>query len=340
MHACLLKEGYRLELANVPTPSARRGEVLVQFKSGGVCGTDLEKIQGGYGPGGILGHEVSGVVEAVGEGVERTRVGDRVVPHHHVPCYACRFCQVGDFTMCDSFRTTNFQPCGLAEKFTVPQANVSQGAVVSLPAELSFDEGALLEPTACSIRALRAARVAPNDSALIVGLGPTGLTQVQLLRLMKAGPIIGSDVISVRRRMGQKMGASAVVDPTQQDVLSEVERVSPGGVDLAVVATGNPRALRQGILSVRKGGKVVLFGAPARGASFDLDISSLFARQISIITSYSCVESDIQEAARLASKKTIDLASLITHRFKLNESVEALQFAMTSKEAVKTIITA
>ncbi len=340
MQACLLREGNRLELANVPTPSTKRGEVLVRLKSGGICGTDLEKIQGGYGPGGILGHEVSGVVEAVGEGVEGIRIGDRVVPHHHVPCYACRLCQRGDFTMCDFFRTTNFQPCGLAEKFTVPQPNVSQGAVVSLPAELNFDEGALLEPTACCIRALRTAKVVPNDSALIVGLGPTGLTQLQLLRLMKAGPIIGSDVISVRRIMGEKMGASTVVDPTEQDVLSEVERVSPGGVDLAVVATGNPKALTQGILSVRKGGKVVLFGAPAHGASFDLDISRLFARQISIITSYSCVESDIQEAARLASEKTIDLASLITHRFKLDESVEALQFAMTSKEAVKTIINA
>ncbi len=339
MHACLLGNSNQVNLATVPEPVVKRGEVLVRFKAGGICGTDLEKIQGGYGPGGILGHEVSGIVEAVGQGVKKIQAGDSVVPHHHVPCYVCRLCQSGDFTMCEFFKTTNFGPCGFADRFLVPETNVSRGAVIALSKELSFEEGALLEPTACCIRALRMARTLPNESVLVVGLGPTGLTQLQILRLMKLSSIIGSDTIKVRREMGRRLGASLVLDPTEQDVPSEVNQYHPGGVDLAVVATGNPRALSQAILSVRKGGRVLLFGAPARGASLDLDVSSLFARQLSILTSYSCVESDIQEASRLASTRAIDLPSLVTHRFSLENSVEALQFALNSKDAVKTMIT-
>jgi len=156
---------------------------------------------------------------------------------------------------------------------------------------------------------------------------------------MKVSPIVGSDTIKVRREMGRRLGASLVLDPTEQDVPSEVNQYHLGGVDLAVVATGNPRALSQAILSVRKGGRVLLFGAPSRGASLDLDVSSLFARQLSILTSYSCVESDMQEACRLASARAIDLSSLVTHRFSLEDSVEALRFALNSKDAVKTMIT-
>jgi len=340
MHACLLGNSNQVDLATVPEPVVKRGEVLVRFKAGGICGTDLEKIQGGYGPGGILGHEVSGIVEAVGQGVKTIQAGDRVVPHHHVPCYACMLCQRGDFTMCEFFKTTNFNPCGFADRFLVPEANVSRGAVIALPKGLGFEEGALLEPTACCIRALRTARTLPNESVLVVGLGPTGLTQLQILRLMKVSPIVGSDTIKVRREMGRRLGASLVLDPTEQDVPSEVNQYHLGGVDLAVVATGNPRALSQAILSVRKGGRVLLFGAPSRGASLDLDVSSLFARQLSILTSYSCVESDMQEACRLASTRAIDLSSLVTHRFSLEDSVEALRFALNSKDAVKTMITA
>src|SRR5262249_39691011 len=107
MYACLLRGPNKLEMADLPVPQIKPGEVLVNFHAGGICGTDLEKIQGGYGPGGILGHEVSGVVGAVGNEVKGVKLGDRVVPHHHVPCFNCRLCELGDFTMCHFFRATN-----------------------------------------------------------------------------------------------------------------------------------------------------------------------------------------------------------------------------------------
>ncbi len=338
MQACLLKARGKVVLEDVPTPTLHQGEVLVKLRAGGICGTDIEKIQGGYGPGGILGHEVSGTIERLAEGVKDLQPGDRVVAHHHVPCYSCYLCKRGDYTMCDSFKTTNLDPCGFAELFRVPEPNVSRGAVIPLPRELGFEQGALIEPTACCIRALRTAKAQPDESALIVGLGPTGLTQVQLLRYMKAGKIIGSDIVKVRRNMARRMGADLVLDPLEQDVPGEVKGETSTGVDLAVVATGNPKALTQAFTSVRKGGRILLFGAPAQGASFNLDVSQLFSRQVSLITSYSCVEADIHDALKLASEKALDLTAMITHRFPLRDAVTALQFAGTSQDVVKTLI--
>jgi len=338
MLACLLKGPGKVVLEEVPVPILRRGEVLVRFRAGGICGTDLEKIQGGYGSGGILGHEVSGTVEKVSGGVKNLARGARIVAHHHVPCYVCELCKRESYTMCESFKATNLDPCGFTELFRVPESNVSKGAVVPLPESVGFEEAALIEPTACCLRALRAASVQPGDSVLVVGLGPTGLTQVQILNDMKAGNIIGSDIVKVRREMATRLGCHTVLDPHEQEIPAEVRKEAKNGVDLAIVATGNPSAFGQAFHSVRKGGRILLFGAPAQGASYDLDVSNLFSRQISIITSYSCIEPDIHEALKLVSDGKIDLASLITHRFQLKEAVEALKFAASSQSAVKTLI--
>ncbi len=340
MLACLLKEPGHVTLENVPTPKLGPGDVLVRLRAGGICGTDLEKVRGHLGPGGILGHEVSGVIEKTGDKVQGINPGDRVTAHHHVPCYDCYYCHHGDHTMCNSFKTTNLDPCGFAEYFRVPETNVSKGAIIQLPNSLSYEEAALLEPTACCIRALVRANVKPGDNILIVGLGPTGLTHLQLLRQMKAGKLIGSDILETRLDAAKRMRADLVLNPKIHDVPAEVSNATSLGADLVVVSTGNPKALAQAFGSVRRGGTILLFGAPAQGVSFPLDVSSLFARQVSIITSYSCVESDIERALTLASQKTIDLASMITHRFPLKEAAKALEFAGTSPSAVKTMIIA
>lgn len=338
MLACLLKGPGKVALEDVPIPKPALGEVLVRMRAGGICGTDLEKIHGGYGPGGILGHEVSGVIEHVGEGVRDLQRGDRVVVHHHVPCYNCYYCQHGDYTMCDSFKATNLDPCGFAEFFRVPEFNVTRGAVISLPDTVGFEEAALLEPTACCIRALDKSGAQSGNNVLVVGLGPTGLTHLQLLRNMGAREIVGTDIQKARLNMAKKMGADLVLDPNEQDVSKEVRKVASSGVDLAIVSTGNPKALSQAFSSVRKGGRVLLFGAPVQGAIYQLDVSSLFARQISIVTSYSCVESEIRRALDLVSRKAIDLGALVTHRFPLKQAPEALEFARSSPAAVKTMI--
>ena len=338
MLACLLEGPNKITLRKVPVPKLFRGDVLVKMEACGICGTDLEKVDGRLGPGGILGHEATGTIQHVSEGVTDYHIGERIVAHHHVPCYKCPTCQRGDLTLCEEFKKTNIDPCGLAESFRVPSYNVERGALAHLPDQLSFEEGAMIEPTACCIRAIRRAQVQHTDNILIVGLGPTGLTQTQLLRRMTSGKIIGTDIIESRLRMGHKLGLDETLDPRTENVPETVDKLTSGGVDLALVATGNEKALDQAFASVRKGGKVLLFGAPSIGAEYQLDVSRLFARQISLISSYSCVESEMHEAISLVSRKLIDVKGLVSDRFRLGEADKALEHARTSRTAVKTII--
>ena len=340
MLACLLNESNHIELRQVPIPRLDKGDVLVKMEACGICGTDLEKIDGQLGPGGILGHEVSGTIQQAPENNKDLIPSDRVVAHHHVPCYKCSNCLRSDLTLCEQFKKTNIDPCGIAESFRVPAYNVERGAVIHLPNEISSEEGAMIEPTACCIRAIRRANPQEKDNILIVGLGPTGLTQLQLLSSLTSGRIIGTDIIESRLSMGTRLGAYRTLDPLNENVPETVKKATRGGVDLALVSTGNERALDQAFASVRKGGKVLLFGAPGVGSHYRLAISTLFSGQISLISSYSCVESEMHEAIRLVSDKRIDVGSLVSDRFKLEEADKGLAHAKTSRTAIKTIVTA
>src|SRR3989449_3096642 len=338
MLACLINGPGHAEITEVPVPRLQSGEVLIKLAAAGICGTDIEKVHGAYGPGGILGHEVSGTIASVGDGVIDLRKSDRVIAHHHVPCYNCESCQHGDHTMCDLFKKTNFDPCGLADYFRVPEANVPRGAVVRLPPEISFEEGSMIEPTACCVGALDKAGVNPGDNVLVVGLGPTGLTQIQLLRKMGAAKIIGVDILPHRLEMARKLGADESIDASSRDVPEQVTKSTRVGVDLVIVSTGNQKAIQPALASIRKGGKLLLFGAPVQGSIISLDVGALFSRQISIVSSYSCIESDIHRALGFLAKGDIDLRSMVTDRFALREAPKALEHARTSRTAVKTVI--
>lgn len=340
MLACLLDETNKVTLREFPKPRLSDGDVLVKMEASGICGTDLEKIEGRLGKGGILGHEESGTIAETTKGSEDYSLGERVVAHHHVPCYKCTTCRNGDLTLCDEFKKTNLDPCGLATYFRVPKYNVDRGAIIPLPDKLSFQEGAMIEPTACCIRAIRRARLRDTDNILVAGLGPAGLTQIQLLRRQTEGRIVATDILEARLKMGAKLGADETVNATTENVPERVERLTSGGADLALVATGNEKALDQAFHSVRKGGRILLFGAPSLGASYRLDVSSLFNRQVSLISSYSCTEPEMREAIKLVEDNSINLASLISDRFKLRDSDKALEYARTSKTAIKTMIIA
>ena len=340
MLACLLDQKNRITLKDLPVPQPGPGDVLVKMEACGVCGTDLEKINGELGPGGILGHEISGTIQHPSRKYPQYKSGDRIVAHHHVPCYKCNLCQKGEYTLCEQFKKTNIDPCGLAETFRVPEYNIERGALIPLPNNLSFEEGAIIEPTACCIRAIQKTNLKDTENVLVVGLGPTGLTQVQLLRNKTTGQIIGTDIIEARLDTGAKLGANKTLNPQKENVPETVRKATAGGVDLALVATGNEKALDQAFGSVRKGGRVLLFGAPAVGAHYNLDTSAHFSREVSLISSYSCTEAEMHEAIRLVCEKKLDLQALLSDRFKLKEADRALEHARSSKTAIKTIVIA
>jgi L-iditol 2-dehydrogenase len=259
--------------------------------------------------------------------------------HHHVPCQTCFYCLRGDQTLCQDFPKSGLDPCGFAEYFRVPETNVSKGAVFKMPDSMSYEEAALAEPTGCCIRGLDRLGIRKEDSVLVVGAGPAGLTHIQLLRALGAHPIIAMDTIESRTKWAMQFGADETLDATSPDLLKRVLDVTEGrGVDNAIVATGSVKAIQSAVSLVRKGGKILLFGVPPQGSVLDVDASSVFIREIKLIPSYSTTENEIGRALQMMEKRTVRLTSMITHRFSLNDIMGAFRAADDPQSSLKTVV--
>jgi L-iditol 2-dehydrogenase len=281
---------------------------------------------------------VAGVIEKKGEQVHEFQQGDNVVVHHHVSCGSCSFCKNGSETLCDEFPKSNLSPCGFADYFRVPQALIEGGAVYKLPSAMTFEEGSQVESTACCIRALKKLGDVAGRSVVVFGVGPVGLTHVQLLKLFGAGWVFAVDMVESRRRMALSLGADYVLDPTGIAQAEINKRTNGKGVDYAIVATGSPRAVEAAVSSVRKGGKVLLFGAPARGAMLSVDLGRLFLREITFLSSYSTSEVEMRIALRLIEGKRINSTRIVTHRLPLEKVVDAFRLAESGKDVGKVIV--
>ncbi|MFP3201578.1 MAG: zinc-dependent dehydrogenase [Sulfolobus sp.] len=337
MKAVLLENG-RAVIKEIPKPTIQeRGDVIVKMKACGLCGTDVEKICGQYTASQpILGHEPAGIIDE--SSVDFLQPGQRVFAHHHVPCYECYYCTHGSPTMCPYYRKTNIYPGGFAEYFRVPAWNVLRGGVLLLPNNVSFDEGAFIEPLATVIRAQRRVRINKGDSVLVVGAGPMGLLHVMMAKVNGASTVITSDVADFRTDFAIKVGADYSLNARKTNVPEEVKKLTDGrGVDIAIIASGSPSAIISGLMAVRKGGYVLLFGVPYKGTILNYDISELLNNEISIITSNAAVEEDTKEALKVIAEKKIDVTKLITHKFRIDEFNEAVRVAKEGN-AIKVII--
>ena len=339
MKAAMIVEKGVVRIEQVPRPAVGPGELLVKMKTCGVCGTDLEKMHGDHITPPVLGHEVAGVIEEVGKGLQDFTVGERVAVHHHISCGRCFYCKNGLETLCADYPKSNLHPCGFAEYFRVPSTLVEGGTVYKLPDSVSFDEGSLIEPTACCVRALRKANVRPGCSAVVFGVGPVGLLHMQLLKAYGLAPVYAVDVIKSRRDTAMKLGAESAFDPATDDIPTMIaQQTSQRGVDYAIVATANLKALEQATRTVRKGGTILLFGAPARGASVSLDMSYMFLHEVNFQSSYSTSETEMRIAMNLIAGKRTNPSLLISHRFPLHQTVEALNLADKAVDAVKVVV--
>jgi len=311
----------------------------VKMRVCGVCGTDLEKFHGVRVTPPVLGHEVAGDIEEIGSDARGYSKGDRVAVHHHVPCHTCYYCLHGDHTLCQEFPKSNLDPCGFAEYFRVPTTNVSKGAVFRLPYGMSYDEAALAEPTGCCIRGLDRLGIRKEDSTLIVGAGPAGITYARLLRAFGADLIIATDMIESRVKLAEKFGADHAFNAAAADLDKQILDATKGrGVDNVVVASGTVKAIQASFPLVRKGGKILLFGIPPEGSVFAFDASDVFIREIKLIPSYSTTENEIKRALEMMETGRIRLTDSITHRFHLSEIAEAFRTADDARLSLKVMV--
>jgi L-iditol 2-dehydrogenase len=352
VRAAFVRSGGGVEVRKVELPRLEEGSVVVRMESSGICGTDLEKLTGKGITSSVLGHEVSGTVTQ--STTPLFSPGDRVVPHHHVSCNSCELCLSGAETMCESFRNSNFAPGGFADEFHVPAYNVSHGGVHTISSKVSFEEASFAEPLGCcirgqnraglssSVRSEHGGRHLPPNKVLIVGAGPIGLLHMELLRaLNKDVNITAVDVIGKRLEFAERYENANLIDATKvpDGAFSESAKKFSGplGYDFVIVATGNEKVFGEALRCVRKSGTVLLFGAPHKGASHQLDMASLFLNEQIITTSYSATDVDIAEALHLLEEKRISVAKFVTGRYPLEKIDEAFASAR-SEGQVKVLI--
>jgi len=320
-------------------PTIGSGDLLVRMHACGICGTDLEKVHGEHITPPILGHEVAGVVERVGEETSGYSVGDHVAVHHHISCGHCYYCKNGYETLCEEYPKCNLDPCGFAELFRVPERLVSGGTVHRLPESMSFEEASQAEPFACCLRALNRVGVKTGGTVAIFGVGPVGLSHLQLLRCFGATRVFAVDLIKKRREFALKLGAAAALDPTSDNVPKTIPLLNGGlGVDLAIVATANPKAVDSALDTIRKGGTILLFGVPARGSLLTMDMSKFFLREVRFQSSYSTSEAEIRAALELIRSRRVKPSETVTHRLPLSQTVDALALADKAVDALKVLV--
>ena len=341
MKTASVKEPTVISVDDVEKPSLNSGDILVQMHACGICGSDLEKVFGQYGqPSMRLGHEPAGIITDIGPDVTEFKKGDRVFTHHHVPCYDCHLCNHNNETMCKKYYETNLSPCGLSEEYVVPAWNVAHGGVLKISDSTSFEEAAMIEPLACCVRAWKKYNYREGDSVAIFGVGPTGMMHVMLAIAKKFSKIFCFDVNDFRLQFAKQFDITESINSMDEKRKQKILDNTDGmGVDVAIVATSSLKALDDAIDMVRKGGAVMMFGVPSKGAKLDLDMNKLYSKEITLVTSYAASDKDTKEALTLIESSQIDVKHLITHTYPIMDSQKAFDHARSGDKSMKIIIT-
>jgi len=327
-----------VRLEEMPVPKIGAGELLVRVHACGICGSDVMEWYRIDRIPLILGHEIGGEVVAVGEGVTRYKVGDRISAAHHVPCNTCYYCLSGNHTVCDTLRRTNFDPGGFVEYLRLPAINVDRG-VYLLPDTVSFEEATFVEPLACVLRGQRRAGLRPGQSVLVIGCGIAGLLHVHLARAMGAGLIVAVDVVDSRLEAARRFGAEYAVH-AREDVPARLRKLNDGRLaDLVIVCTGSEPALAQALASVERGGTVLFFAPANSGVKLPISFNELFWRNDrTLTTSYAGSPTDYAFAVELLRLGTLRVKDMITHKLGLAEAGLGFQLVASAGDSLKVII--
>lgn len=324
-----------LEDSSTPAPEVPPDQVRIRITAAGVCGTDIHIWEGRLAiakPPLVLGHEFAGVVEECGDRVRGLSPGDRVKCDSVVGCGTCAWCRRGAMQFC---------PCGFefgvtrdgawTERLVAPARNLHH-----LPASISDEVGAVLDVEV--LNALRKASVRPGETVAIFGAGPAGLIALQCARILGAGNVILCGTRRERLELGLRLGADHAVDVHAGDAPSEVRTITGGeGVDLAFEAVGAERAILDAIEVLRPQGRAVFYGVPDHPiAEFPLQKAVL-----KDLTLYGSLpdRTGWDEMIALVAAGRLDLASLITHRFPLEEAATALATMRDRRDgAIKAVL--
>lgn len=335
------KEDIRLE--SVPLPALGPGEILVRVRTALTCGTDVKVFRRGYHarmiiPPALFGHELAGDVADVGPGVNRFRVGQRVVAANSAPCGECFFCRRNQANLCEDLLFNN----GAYAEFIRIPARIVEKNTYEIPDHLRYQDAALIEPLACVLKGLDESHIQPGDTIAVMGLGPIGL---MFVRMAKA--VCGARVIAVARRQLQidnavRLGADdgVILDLDQPErTLTQVKYLTSGrGADVVIEAVGQTVSWELATQMVRKGGIVNFFGGCANGAKVGLDTQLLHYSEITCKASFHHTPGHIRRSLDIVASGRVTANHLVNREEPLDNLLKVMYDLMSRNGHIKTAI--
>lgn len=334
-----------IRMETVPVPQIGPGELLIRVHTCGICGTDLKKIAtGSHSAPRIFGHETTGVIAQVGAGVTQFAVGERVMVFHHIPCGECYYCRHKVFAQCPVYKkvgaTAGYEASGggFSEYVRVMDWIVRRNGVVRIPDGVSFEQASFIEPVNTCLKGIETLRLISDETVLVMGQGPIGIILAVLAR--RAGArVITSDLFPQRLTISKAFGLAENIDASSSDAVTVVKALTEGrGADAVILAVAGSALIRSAIDATRPGGRVLLFAQTQHGEA-TIDPAAVCVDEKSLLGSYSASVDLQEESARFVLDQEMPLERLISHRFPLQQSVEALRLAAHPKpDSLKIVI--
>lgn len=312
-----------IKIEERPKPEIKNGEILVKVKASGICGTDLMEWYRIKKAPRVLGHEMTG--ELVESKSGKFKIGQRVFVSHHVPCNECKYCLAGNHTACETLHKGNYDPGGFSEFVRVPEINVEQGTYL-LPDNVSYEEGTMIEPLACVVRAQRIIGVGEGQAVLVMGSGISGLLNILMAKL-RGAKVIATDINEYRLKMAKECGADEVFNANEElDIKA----------DRIIMCTGAMPAFEAAFRYTDRKGIIMLFAIPNKNISIPIEI--FWRNELALVSSYGAAPVDLEEALELIKAGEINVKDMITHRVKLVDIQKGFRIAGEAKDSLKVVV--
>jgi (R,R)-butanediol dehydrogenase/meso-butanediol dehydrogenase/diacetyl reductase len=341
---CVLKADRQAVIEEVPLKPVGPRDAIVKVEYCGICGSDLHAWGANgavYEFGTVMGHEATGTVEEAGAEVKQFKPGDRVAINGFTPCGECVACRNGIPNACvnNMIRTIGQTPViagAFAERIWLPEVDVTAD---KMPDSLSSEEGAFTEPAATVVHAIRISRFQVGDTVAVVGAGPIGLLCVSALQAAGAGRVIVSQSPGARAELAKQFGASAVINPRDENnpVGEQIRALTDGGADVVIECAGSPPALQQSIDMARPGGQVILVGVNERPTP--ITPTSLMFGEIDVKGSLAWDHKDFRIAVDFMASGQVDVKPLISDVIRLEDiQRKGFESLKADKSLIKVLV--
>ena len=339
MKQTILVEPGKFELREVEKPVPGKGQVLIDVKAVGICGSDIHAYHGKHPfmtTPIVLGHEMAGVVCELGEGTgSRLQVGDRVVMRPQEIDGTCRMCRDGRYNICQTLKVIGCQSTGGSSDYFA----VDENLLYKVPDKLGFDEATVIEPLAVGVHAVKRPRVSvEGQNVVVIGAGTIGNLVAQAAKGFGAGKVMVTDVAEKKLEIARKCGADVTVNVKEEDIFARIkEEFGETGVDVVFECSANAGALNQALEYARKGTTIVIVAV--YGGQANVNLANVQDREYELIGTLMYLEEDYLDAIRLVEEGKVDLKTIITGHFPLENVQEAYQYIQeNAAESMKVIL--